>query len=71
MAGCQDGSVVVREWNHSQVVATPRPGGTFAKVTQVRFNQQGNKFGVIDGDGHLSLYHLSAASHHNKAFYVS
>ncbi|CAL4066160.1 unnamed protein product [Meganyctiphanes norvegica] len=69
MLGCQDGSVVVREWHHSSIVARPRPGGTFAKVARVRFNQQGNKFGVIDGDGNLSLYQLGLASQINKPFY--
>ncbi|KAL7632237.1 UNVERIFIED_CONTAM: hypothetical protein RMT77_017453 [Armadillidium vulgare] len=69
LVGCQDGSVVVREWKHNQVVSQPRPGGTFAKVTRLRFNQQGNKFGVIDGDGHLSLYHLGASTN-NKSFYT-
>ena len=71
LLGCQDGSVVVREWHHSAVVARPRPGGTFAKVARVRFNQQGNKFGVIDGDGNLSLYQLGLASQVNKPYYVS
>lgn len=63
--------MVVREWRHSSIVARPRPGGTFAKVARVRFNQQGNKFGVIDGDGNLSLYQLGLASQVNKQFYVS
>ncbi|XP_068239086.1 dmX-like protein 2 isoform X2 [Palaemon carinicauda] len=70
LLGCQDGSVVVREWHHSAVVARPRPGGTFAKVARVRFNQQGNKFGVIDGDGNLSLYQLGLASQANKPYYT-
>ncbi|XP_069954424.1 dmX-like protein 2 isoform X5 [Cherax quadricarinatus] len=70
LLGCQDGSVVVREWHHSAVVARPRPGGTFAKVARVQFNQQGNKFGVIDGDGNLSLYQLGLASQVNKPFYT-
>nr|XP_027212864.1 dmX-like protein 1 [Penaeus vannamei] len=70
LLGCQDGSVVVREWRHSSIVARPRPGGTFAKVARVRFNQQGNKFGVIDGDGNLSLYQLGLASQVNKQFYT-
>ncbi|XP_071522289.1 dmX-like protein 2 [Panulirus ornatus] len=70
LLGCQDGSVVVREWHHSAVVARPRPGGTFAKVARVQFNQQGNKFGVIDGDGNLSLYQLGLASQVNKPYYT-
>nr|XP_045610736.1 dmX-like protein 2 [Procambarus clarkii] len=70
LLGCQDGSVVVREWHHSAVVARPRPGGTFAKVARVQFNQQGNKFGVIDGDGNLCLYQLGLASQVNKPYYT-
>ena len=35
---------MVREWHHNTAVARPRPGGTFAKVARVRFNQQ-----VCDG----------------------
>ncbi|XP_076053753.1 rabconnectin-3 alpha isoform X2 [Oratosquilla oratoria] len=69
LLGCQDGSVVVREWHHSPVVARPRPGGTFAKVARLHFNQQGNKFGVMDGDGNLSLFQLGLASQTNKPFY--
>ncbi|XP_050731976.1 dmX-like protein 2 isoform X2 [Eriocheir sinensis] len=70
LVGCQDGSVVVREWHHHTAVARPRPGGTFAKVARVRFNQQGSKFGVVDGDGNLSLYQLGLASTVNKPFYT-
>ncbi|KAF2367901.1 RAVE complex protein Rav1 C-terminal [Trinorchestia longiramus] len=65
-----DGSVAVREWQHSGVVARPRPGGTFAKVTRLHFNQQGNKFGVMDADGNLSLYHLGLGSQVTKPFYT-
>uniref|UniRef100_A0A0P4VQG0 Uncharacterized protein n=1 Tax=Scylla olivacea TaxID=85551 RepID=A0A0P4VQG0_SCYOL len=69
LVGCQDGSVVVREWHHHTAVARPRPGGTFAKVARVRFNQQGSKFGVVDGDGNLSLYQLGLSSSVSKPFY--
>lgn len=56
MTGSQDGSVQMWEWGHSQAVTVARPSGTFAKVTRVRFSQHGNKFGVADGDGNLSLF---------------
>ncbi|XP_018017231.1 dmX-like protein 2 isoform X2 [Hyalella azteca] len=69
LVGCQDGSVTVREWQHTGVVARPRPGGTFAKVTRLHFNQQGNKFGVMDSDGNLSLYHLGLGTQVTKPFY--
>jgi len=38
-------------------------------VTRVQFNQQGNKFGVTDGDGNLSLWQIATTQ--NKPFFVS
>lgn len=70
MSGSQDGAVNLWEWNHQQPIASPRPAGTFAKVTRVRFNQQGNKFGVTDGDGNLSLWQVAMTSG-TKPFFVS
>lgn len=58
------------EWGHSQAVATHRSAGTYAKVTRVRFSQHGNKFGVADGDGKLSLFQASLGSTMNKPFFV-
>jgi hypothetical protein len=71
LAGAQDGSVQMWEWGHAQTVATPRPAGTFAKVTRVRFSQHGNKFGVADGDGNVSLWQVGLASSVNRPFFVS
>ena len=68
LSGSQDGSVSLWEWNHQQAIASPRPAGTFAKVTRVGFNQQGNKFGVTDSDGNLSLWQVVATQ--NKPFFV-
>ena len=70
VAGSQDGSVTIYEWNHQAPISCPRPGGTFAKVTHLEFNQQGNKFGVSDGDGNISLWQVSTANA-TKPFYVS
>lgn len=70
VSGSQDGSVTIYEWNHQTPISTPRPGGTFAKVTHLEFNQQGNKFGVSDGDGNISLWQVSTSST-TKPFYVS
>jgi len=47
LSGGQDGSVRLWEFSHAQPVSIPRPPGTFAKVTRIRFH--GNKFGVADG----------------------
>ena len=71
LTGGQDGSVQMWEWGHQQVVCTPRPPGTFAKVTRCRFSQHGNKFGIADGDGNLSLWQASLASQSNRSFFVS
>lgn len=71
MTGAQDGSVQIYEWGHAHIVAEPRSAGTFAKVTRVRFSQHGNKFGVADGDGNLSLYNVGLTSSNYLPFYVS
>lgn len=68
LSGGQDGSVNLWEWNHQTPISAPRAAGTFAKVTRVQFNQQGNKFGVADTDGNLSLWQVSAT--HNKPFFT-
>ncbi|XP_055842018.1 dmX-like protein 2 isoform X1 [Episyrphus balteatus] len=70
LTGGQDGSVQLWEWSHQQVVCTPRPPGTFAKVTRCRFSQQGNKFGIGDGDGNLSLWQAGIASQSNRSFFT-
>ena len=46
------------EWGHVGVVTQPRAPGAYAKVNRLRFNSQGNKFGVADGDGHVALWTL-------------
>uniref|UniRef100_A0A8C6VBG8 Dmx like 1 n=1 Tax=Naja naja TaxID=35670 RepID=A0A8C6VBG8_NAJNA len=55
LTGAQDGSVRMFEWGHSQQLACFRSGGN-SRITRMRFNYQGNKFGIVDGDGHISLY---------------
>lgn len=55
LTGAQDGSVRMFEWGHSQQITCFRAGGN-ARVTRMRFNYQGNKFGIVDADGYLSLY---------------
>ncbi|XP_014244478.1 dmX-like protein 2 isoform X1 [Cimex lectularius] len=70
LTGSQDGSVQMWEWGHNQAVTIPRPGGTFAKVTRVRFSQHGNKFGVADGDGNLSLFQVGISSSASRPFFT-
>lgn len=70
LTGGQDGSVQLWEWGHQQPVATPRPPGTYAKVTRVRFSQHGNKFGVADSDGNLSLFQVGLSVNATRPFFV-
>ncbi|KAM9329747.1 LOW QUALITY PROTEIN: dmX-like protein 1 [Gastrophryne carolinensis] len=55
LTGAQDGSVRMFEWGHSQQITCFRTGGN-SRVTRIKFNHQGNKFGVVDADGFISLY---------------
>ncbi|XP_044575804.1 dmX-like protein 2 isoform X2 [Cotesia glomerata] len=69
LTGSQDGSVSLWEWGHQTAVSTPRPAGTFAKVTRVHFSQHGNKFGVADSDGHLSLFQVACREGTARPFF--
>lgn len=71
LTGSQDGSVSLWEWGQQQPISQPRPPGTYAKVTKILFNAQGNKFGLTDGDGNLSLWQVSLSSAGSKPFFVS
>jgi len=62
ISGGQDGAVALWEWSHNTQVATVRPGGIFAKVNRIVFTQQGNKFGVCDGDGNTALWQAANTS---------
>ncbi|XP_054253482.1 dmX-like protein 1 isoform X5 [Indicator indicator] len=55
LTGAQDGSVRMFEWGHAQQITCFRSGGN-SRVTRMRFNYQGNKFGILDADGYISLY---------------
>ncbi|XP_009870026.1 PREDICTED: dmX-like protein 1, partial [Apaloderma vittatum] len=55
LTGAQDGSVRMFEWGHAQQIMCFRSGGN-SRVTRMRFNYQGNKFGIVDADGYISLY---------------
>ncbi|XP_046400831.1 dmX-like protein 2 isoform X2 [Ischnura elegans] len=70
LTGSQDGSVQMWEWGHAQAVSTPRPAGTYAKVTRARFSQHGNKFGIADGDGNVSLWQVGLASSVARPFFT-
>ncbi|XP_078588683.1 dmX-like protein 1 isoform X1 [Branchiostoma floridae x Branchiostoma japonicum] len=61
LTGCQDGSVRMWEWGHAQQISVHRTAG-YPRVNRVRFNLQGNKFGVCDSEGYLSLWQLAVSS---------
>ncbi|KFM72487.1 DmX-like protein 2, partial [Stegodyphus mimosarum] len=69
LSGSQDGSVNLWEWNHETAISCLRQPGTFAKVTRILFNLQGNKFGITDGDGIISLWQVGLGSSVNKPFF--
>ncbi|XP_049821296.1 dmX-like protein 2 isoform X4 [Aethina tumida] len=71
LTGGTDGSVHLYEWGHEHPVAIPRPPGTYAKVTRVRFSQHGNKFGVADSDGNLSLFQVGLSANATRPFFTS
>ena len=71
LSGGQDGAVQLWEWGHASPVCTLRLPGTHAKVTSCCFNSQGNKLGVTDGDGFISLWQASAARTDQMPFFVS
>ncbi|XP_041465630.1 LOW QUALITY PROTEIN: dmX-like protein 2 [Lytechinus variegatus] len=62
LSGSNDGSVHMWEWGHSQKLYTHRTPGQFPKVTQINFNDQGNKFGVCDDGGQLALWQVGMNS---------
>ncbi|KAK2899244.1 hypothetical protein Q8A67_010662 [Cirrhinus molitorella] len=67
LTGAQDGSVRMFEWGHSQQITCFRsPGNT--RVTRIRFNYQGNKFGIVDADGALSLWQTSTSGNPPKPY---
>ncbi|XP_076859615.1 dmX-like protein 1 isoform X2 [Brachyhypopomus gauderio] len=60
LTGAQDGSVRMFEWGHSQQIVCFRSPGN-SRVTRIRFNYQGNKFGIVDADGALSLWQTNTS----------
>ncbi|XP_061623671.1 dmX-like protein 1 isoform X3 [Phyllopteryx taeniolatus] len=60
LTGAQDGSVRMFEWGHSQQIICFRSPGN-SRVTRIRFNHQGNKFGIVDADGGLNLWQTNTS----------
>ncbi|KAM4575859.1 dmX-like protein 1 isoform 2-T2 [Odontesthes bonariensis] len=67
LTGAQDGSVRMFEWGHSQQITCFRSPGN-SRVTRIRFNHQGNKFGVVDSDGGLSLWQTNTSGNTPKPY---
>ncbi|XP_048835403.1 dmX-like protein 1 isoform X1 [Brienomyrus brachyistius] len=67
LTGAQDGSVRMFEWGHSQQIICYRSPGN-SRVTRVRFNHQGNKFGIVDADGALSLWQTNMTANAPKPY---
>ena len=42
-------------------MASVRQAGIFAKVNKIVITQQGNKFGVCDGDGNTALWQVTSS----------
>ncbi|XP_008287374.1 dmX-like protein 1 isoform X2 [Stegastes partitus] len=67
LTGAQDGSVRMFEWGHSQQIICFRSPGN-SRVTRIRFNHQGNKFGIVDADGGLSLWQTNTSGNTPKPY---
>ncbi|KAM3828236.1 dmX-like protein 2 isoform 6-T7 [Vipera latastei] len=67
LTGAQDGSVRMFEWTRPQQLVCFRQAGN-ARVTRMYFNPQGNKCGVADGEGFLSIWQVNQTSSNPKPY---
>uniref|UniRef100_A0ABM5EYN0 DmX-like protein 2 isoform X1 n=1 Tax=Pogona vitticeps TaxID=103695 RepID=A0ABM5EYN0_9SAUR len=67
LTGAQDGSVRMFEWTRPQQLVCFRQAGN-ARVTRLYFNSQGNKCGVADGEGYLSIWQVNQAASNPKPY---
>ncbi|XP_015198420.2 dmX-like protein 2 isoform X3 [Lepisosteus oculatus] len=67
LTGAQDGSVRMFEWSRPQQLICFRQAGN-ARVTRMYFNSQGNKCGVADGEGFLSLWQVNQTASNPKPY---
>ncbi|XP_027696604.1 dmX-like protein 2 isoform X2 [Vombatus ursinus] len=67
LTGAQDGSVRMFEWSRPQQLVCFRQAGN-ARVTRMYFNSQGNKCGVADGEGFLSIWQVNQAVSNPKPY---
>ncbi|KAM6201366.1 dmX-like protein 2 isoform 8-T8 [Rhynchocyon petersi] len=67
LTGAQDGSVRMFEWARPQQIVCFRQAGN-ARVTRLYFNSQGNKCGVADGEGFLSIWQVNQTASNPKPY---
>ncbi|KYO21198.1 hypothetical protein Y1Q_0001469 [Alligator mississippiensis] len=67
LTGAQDGSVRMFEWMRPQQLVCFRQAGN-ARVTRMYFNSQGNKCGVADGEGFLSVWQVNQTASNPKPY---
>ncbi|XP_019359750.1 PREDICTED: dmX-like protein 2 isoform X3 [Gavialis gangeticus] len=67
LTGAQDGSVRMFEWTRPQQLVCFRQAGN-ARVTRMYFNSQGNKCGVADGEGFLSVWQVNQTASNPKPY---
>ncbi|KAM4746857.1 dmX-like protein 2 isoform 2-T2 [Rhinophrynus dorsalis] len=67
LTGAQDGSVRMFEWSRPQQLICFRQAGN-ARVTRLYFNAQGNKCGVADGEGFLSIWQVNQTVSNPKPY---
>ncbi|XP_074862571.1 dmX-like protein 2 isoform X2 [Carettochelys insculpta] len=67
LTGAQDGSVRMFEWTRPQQLVCFRQAGN-ARVTRMYFNSQGNKCGVADGEGFLSIWQVNQTVSNPKPY---
>lgn len=71
VSGGSDGSILLWEWGIEQPLCTARHAGQYAKVSQLAFAQNSNKFAAVDGDGMLCIWKASQQTASIKPFFVS
>uniref|UniRef100_A0A0K0F2N9 DmX-like protein 1 (inferred by orthology to a human protein) n=1 Tax=Strongyloides venezuelensis TaxID=75913 RepID=A0A0K0F2N9_STRVS len=59
VTGASDGSIFLRKWNISSPISKVREPGCYAKVTNIAFALNGEKFAAVDGDGLLCMWQLT------------
>uniref|UniRef100_A0A8V5HIJ9 Uncharacterized protein n=1 Tax=Melopsittacus undulatus TaxID=13146 RepID=A0A8V5HIJ9_MELUD len=67
LTGAQDGSVRMFEWTRPQQLVCFQQAGN-ARVTRMYFNSQGNKCGVADGEGFLSIWQVNQTTSNPKPY---